>query len=108
MTEKFKSAYNDFDEQLHVAPTEKALEVKDNTISYDMGSYSISVVRIPYGNNDGKALYELPETDIISPYMHPMVEYAVPIVLTVLVAITGVAILLVRINRHRTVRKENE
>lgn len=108
MTEKFKSAYNDFDEQLHVAPTEKALEVKDNTISYDMGSYSISVVRIPYGNNDGKALYELPETDIVSPYMHPMVEYAVPIVLTVLVAITGVAILLVRINRHRTVRKENE
>ena len=108
MTEKFKSAYNDFDEQLHVAPTEKALEVKDNTISYDMGSYSISVVRIPYGGNDGKALYELPETDIVSPYMHPMVEYAVPIVLTVLVAITGVAILLVRINRHRTVRKENE
>ena len=30
--------------------------------------------------------------------MHPMVEYAVPIVLTVLVAITGIVILLVRIN----------
>lgn len=108
MTEKFKSAYNDFDEQLHVAPTENALEVKDNTISYDMGSYSISVVRIPYGQNDGSALYELPETDIVAPYMHPMVEYAVPIFLTVLVFITGVIILLVRINRHRTVRKENE
>ena len=108
MTEKFKSAYNDFDEQLHVAPTEKALEVKDNTISYDMGSYSISVVRIPYDKNDGSALYQLPETDIVSPYMHPMVEYAVPIVLTALVAITGIIILLVRINRHKTVRKENE
>lgn len=108
MTEKFKSAYNDFDEQLHVAPTEMALEVKDNTISYDMGSYSISVVRIPYGQNDGSNLYELPETDIVAPYMHPMVEYAVPIVLTVLVAITGIVILLVRINRHKTVRKENE
>ncbi len=108
MTEKFKSAYNDFDEQLHVAPTETALEVKDNTISYDMGSYSISVVRIPYGKNDGSALYELPETDIVSPYMHPMVEYAVPIVLTALIVITGVVILFVRINRHKTVRKENE
>lgn len=108
MTEKFKSAYNDFDEQLHVAPTEKALEVKDNTISYDMGSYSISVVRIPYGDNDGTTLYQLPETDIVAPYMHPMVEYAVPIFLTVLVFITGVIILLVRINRHKTVRKENE
>ncbi len=108
MTEKFKSAYNDFDEQLHVAPTETTLEVKDDTISYDMGSYSISVVRIPYGGNDGTKLYQLPETDIVSPYMHPMVEYAVPIALTVLVAITGIVILLVRISRHKTVRKENE
>lgn len=108
MTEKFKSAYNDFDEQLHVAPTEMALEVKDNTISYDMGSYSISVVRIPYGNNDGAKLYQLPEMDIVAPYMHPMVEYAVPIALTVLVAITGIVILFVRISRHKTVKKENE
>lgn len=108
MTEKFKSAYNDFDEQLHVAPTEKSLEVKDNTVSYDMGSYSISVIRIPYGDNDGKSLYELPETDIVAPYMHPMVEYAVPIVLTALVLVTGIVILFVRINRHKAVRKENE
>ncbi len=108
MTEKFKSAYNDFDEQLHVAPTEMALEVKDNTISYDMGSYSISVVRIPYSKNDGSKLYQLPEMDIISPYMHPMVEYAVPIILTALILVTGVVILFVRINRHKTVRKENE
>ena len=108
MTEKFKSAYNDFDEQLHVAPTEAELTVKDNTISYDMGSYSISVVRIPYGNNDGAKLYQLPEMDIVAPYMHPMVEYAVPIALTVLVAITGIVILLVRISRHKTVKKENE
>lgn len=108
MTEKFKSAYNDFDEQLHVAPTEKELEVKDNIISYDMGSYSISVVRIPYSKNDGSKLYQLPEMDIVSPYMHPMVEYAVPIFLTALILVTGVVILFVRINRHKTVRKENE
>ena len=108
MTEKFKSAYNDFDEQLHVAPSNMELAVKDNTISYDMGSYSISVIRIPYDKNDGSELFELPETDIVSPYMHPMVEYAVPIILTVLVVITGVVILFVRINRHKAVRKENE
>ena len=108
MTEKFKSAYNDFDEQLHVAPTETALEVKDNKISYDMGSYSISVVRIPYSKNDGSKLYQLPEMDIVSPYMHPMVEYAVPIILIVLILITGIVILFVRINRHKAVKKENE
>ncbi|MBR5202405.1 MAG: hypothetical protein IKW45_03985 [Clostridia bacterium] len=108
MTEKFKSAYNDFDEQLHVAPTETTLEVKENKISYDMGSYSISVVRIPYSKNDGTNLYQLPEMDIVSPYMHPMVEYAMPIVLIALVLITGVVILFVRINRHKAVRKENE
>lgn len=108
MTEKFKSAYNDFDEQLHVAPVQAELTVEDNVVAYDMGSYSISVVRIPYDKNDGSTLYELPETDIISPYIHPMVEYAVPIMLVVLIFITGVVILFVRIHRHKTVRKENE
>lgn len=106
MTEKFKSAYNDFDEQLHVAPVQAQLEVKDNSIVYDMGSYSISVVRIPYDTNDGTALYELPETDIVAPYIHPMVEYALPVSLVVLVLITGVIILLVRIRRHKMVREE--
>lgn len=108
MTEKFRSAHNNFDEQLHVAPTEMALEVKDNTISYDMGSYSISVVRIPYDKNDDSSLYELPETDIVSPYMHPMVQYALPLTMTVLIFITGIVILGVRIRHHKTVRKENE
>ena len=108
MTEKFKSAYNDFDEQLHVAPVQTELTVENNVVAYDMGSYSISVVRIPYDKNDGSSLYQLPQTDIVSPYIHPMVEYAVPITLVALVFITGVVILIVRINHHKTIRKENE
>lgn len=108
MTENFKSAYNDFDEQLHVAPAEKQLAVTDNTVSYDMGSYSVSVIRIPYDKNDGTALYELPEIPIVSPYIHPAVEYALPISLVVLVLVTGIVILFVRIRHHKNAREEKE
>lgn len=108
MAEKFKSAYNDFDEYLHVAPTETALTVEDNVIKYNMSGYSINVVRIPYDKNDGSGLYALPEMEIVSPYIHPMIENIVPITLVALVLITGVIILIVRINRHKTVRKDEE
>ncbi len=108
MAEKFKSAYNDFDEFLHVAPTETKLTVDDNTIKYNMNSYSISVVRIPYDKNDGSGLYTLPEMEIVSPYIHPMVENIVPITLVGLVLVTGVVILAVRISHHKAVRKDEE
>lgn len=108
MTEHFKSAYNDFEEQLHVAPAQADLTVENNNIVYNIGSYSINVVRIPYDTNDGTSLYELPETDIVSPYMHPMVEYALPITLVALIFITGVIILFVRIRHHKSVREEKK
>lgn len=108
MSEKFKSACNKFDEQLHVAPTEEKLEIKDSTVSYYMNSHSISVIRIPYGENDGSALYTLPETDVISPYMHPAISIVVPCVLGVLVVGVGVVILVVRIKHHKKAKKKDE
>ena len=111
ITENFKSAYNDFDEQLHVAPEENQLTVKDNVIECDVGTYSVNVVRIPYGKNNGKGLYELPEHDIVSPYIHPAAENALPIMLVAIIFITGVVILGVRIHHHKDIRKndaENE
>ncbi|MBO5944269.1 MAG: hypothetical protein J6Q50_03110 [Clostridia bacterium] len=108
MAEKFKSAYNDFDEFLHVAPKEAQLTVEDNIIKYNMNSYSISVVRIPYDKNDGSGIYALPEMEIVSPYIHPMIENIVPIALVSLVLVTGVIILIVRITHHKAVRKDEE
>lgn len=108
MAEKFKSAYNDFDEFLHVAPNETMLKVQDNTIKYNMNGYSISVVRIPYDTNDGSGLYALPEMEIVAPYIHPMIENIVPIALVVLVLVTGIVILSVRIAHHKAVRKDEE
>ena len=108
MSENFKSAYNDFDEYLHVAPSETSLIVDENTVAYNMGGYSVNIIRIPYDKNDGSGLYALPEMEIVSPYIHPMVENIVPIVLVALVLVTGVIILVVRINRHKTLRKDEE
>lgn len=108
MSEKFKSACNKFDEQLHVAPTEEALTIENNAVSYYMNSYSISVIRIPYGENDGSALYTLPEMEVVSPYMHPAISIVVPCVLGVLVVGTGVAILIVRVKHHKKSKKDDE
>lgn len=108
MTEKFKSAYNDFDEPLHSAPVQADLVLENDTVAYEMGSYSVSVVRIPYSINDGTKLYELPKIDIISPYIHPAVNMIVPLMLFALIFITGVAILVVRIKHHKTVKEEKE
>ncbi len=108
MSEQFKSAYNDFDEPLHVAPVQTDLTIENNTVSYEMGGYSISVIRIPYSTNDGSRLYDLPETDIISPYIHPMVEYAFPLALVALIFITGLVVLIERIYHHKTVKESKE
>ena len=108
MSEKFKSACNKFGEQLHVAPTEEALEIKDNAVSYYMNSYSVSVIRIPYGENDGSALYTLPEMEVVSPYMHPAISIVVPCVLGVIVLGIGVVILVVRIKHHKKAKKKDE
>lgn len=108
MSEKFKSACNKFDEQLHVAPSEETLTIENNTVSYYMNSYSVSVIRIPYGENDGSALYTLPEMDVVSPYMHPAISIVVPCVLAVLVVGVGVVILVVRIKHHKKAKKKDE
>ncbi len=106
MSETFKAAHNEFGENVHVAPVEEKLEVKDNSIQYKVGSYSVSVIRIPYGDNDGSELFKLPESiGIISPFIHPALEIAIPCVLGLLVVITGAAVLIVRIKHNRKIKK---
>lgn len=106
MSENFKSAYNGFDEHLHVAPVLKGLTFEENNIPVHIGKYSINVIRIPYGENDGKALFQLPKTDIISPYIHPAISVVIPTALGVLILITGMVILLERMRHHTNANKK--
>ena len=106
MSENFKSACNEPNEDLHVAPVQTELVVKDNTIAYDLGSYSVNVIRIPYDTNDGSSLFELPKTDIIVPFIPSFVGIVISCVLLAFVLITGAVILLVRLRHHKRVKNK--
>lgn len=108
MSENFKAACNEIDEPLHVAPEEMSLEVSDNTVSYDVGSYSVSVIRIPYGENDGSELYKLPLTEATTPYLPPVVWVVISALMVAFVFGTGAVILGVRIKHHKEIKKENK
>ncbi len=103
MSENFKSACNEPGELLHVAPVEARLKIDNNTIPYDVGGYSISVIRIPYDTNVGSNIYELPTMDIISPYIPTNVGLIISGSVLGTGIITVAIILLVRIRHHKTV-----
>ena len=108
MSENFKSACNEPNEELHVAPVQTELTVKDNTIAYDLGSYSVNVIRIPYDTNDGTNLFELPKTDLIVPFIPSFVGVVISCVLVVSVLGTGAVILLVRLKHHKKVKDKQK
>ena len=103
MSENFKSACNEPGQLLHVAPVEARLKIDNNTIPYDIGGYSVSVIRIPYDTNDGSTIYELPTMDIISPYIPTNVGMIISGSVLGIAVITGAVILLVRVSHHKKV-----
>lgn len=106
MTENFKSACNEPNEDLHVAPVQTELTVKDNVIPYDVGGYSINVIRIPYDTNDGSNLFELPETDLIVPFIPSFIGVVISCVLVAFILGVGAIILMVRLRHHKRVREK--
>lgn len=108
MSENFKSAYNEIGEDLHVAPVQTELSVKDNQILCDVGSYSVNVIRIPYDTNDGTGLFELPKTDLIVPFMPASVDVLISVVLVAFVLVTGAVILITRMKHHKKVRDKQK
>ena len=108
MSENFKSARNELGEDLHVAPVQNELTLKENQILYDVSSYSINVIRIPYDTNDGTDIYRLPETDLIVPFIPASVDVIISVVLVAFVLVTGGVILATRLKHHKKVKdKQN-
>ncbi len=106
MSENFKSACNEMDEDLHVAPVESELTLQENQILYDLRGYSINVIRIPYETNDGSGLYSIPETELIVPYMPTDVGVILSCLIIAFVLVTGAVILLTRMKHHKKVKKK--
>lgn len=107
MSENFKAACNEIDEPLHVAPQEMALKLNNNTVQYEANRYSVSVIRIPYGENNGTKLYKLPLTEAATPYLPPAVWVVLSAILVAGVLFTGAVILGVRIRHHKDLRKDS-
>lgn len=106
MSENFKSACNEMDEDLHVAPVQSGLVVENNQILYDVRGYSINVIRIPYASNDGSKLFNLPETELIVPFMPASVDVILSCIVIAFVLITGAVILITRLKHHKKIRKK--
>jgi hypothetical protein len=104
MSENFKSARNELGEDLHVAPVQTELTLKDNQILYDVSSYSINVIRIPYDTNDGSELFRLPETDLIVPFIPASIDVVISVVIVAFVLVTGGVILVTRLKHHKKIR----
>lgn len=56
----YLSAYNRIGKQ-YVAPNEESIDTDDNIISVKLPANSVNAIRIAYGNNNGEAIYKLPE-----------------------------------------------
>ncbi len=56
-----KTSANDIGGQ-KIAPVEHVIESENNSFEYKADGYSVSVIRIAFGNNSGKAFYTIPDT----------------------------------------------
>lgn len=99
----YKSACNEIDTDYYIAPQEKQLEINENTVTVNTDKYSVNVIRITYGDNDGSTLYQLPE-DIpqqVSGYLPPALRVAIPCVIGVVVAGAVIAVIAVKISNRK-------
>lgn len=108
MSENFKSACNEIGEDLHVAPVQTELTLKDNQILYDVRGYSINVIRIPYSSNDGAGLFKLPKTELIVPFMPASVDVIISCMVMAFVLVTGAVILITRLKHHKKIRDKQK
>ncbi len=108
MTATFRASCNEIGEDLHVAPIQTELTIKDNQITYDVAGYSVNVIRIPYASNDGSELFELPETELIVPYIPSSVYGGISAVFVAFLLVTGAVILLTRLKHHKKIRENHD
>lgn len=102
----YKSACNEINTEYYVAPQEEQLAVNGETVTVNTGKYSVNVIRIAYGSNDGSTLYQLPEDlpEQVSGYLPPALRVAIPCVIGVVVAGAVTAVIAVKISNKKKKR----
>ena len=103
----YKSACNEINTEYYVAPQEEQLAVNGETVTVNTGKYSVNVIRIAYGSNDGSTLYQLPEDlpEQVSGYLPPALRVAIPCVIGIVVAGAVIAVIAVKISNKKKKRR---
>ena len=102
----FKSACNEIDSEYYVAPQEEELSVDGDTITVTTGKYSVNVIRIAYGSNDGSTLYQLPDNlpEQVSGYLPPVLRVVIPCVVALVVVAAVASVVTVTLVKRRKKR----
>ncbi len=106
ISERFLRACNEIGKPCYVAPVEEELEYVTNggntTISLSAGEYSVNVIRIAYGGNDGSSLWQLPDNTLTAKtYIPQWLKITVPCVCALIVILVVAAIVISRVVKKR-------
>ncbi len=111
----YQTACNEIGKNVYVAPTEEELDftlgvgtsITDAKIELSMNRYSINVIRVAYGDNDGSTLWSLPEnTPTTSTYIPLAVKIIIPSVIAVVIIIVVLIIVITHVVRKK--KKQNQ
>ena len=101
---QFKSACNEVGKKCYVAPVDEKLNIsQDSVITVEAEKYSVNVIRIAYGSNDGSTLYTLPDgTPQASAYLPLALKIAIPCTAgVIIVAVISAAVISKQIKKRK-------
>lgn len=109
ISSSFKSACNEVGKACYVAPVDDELNVNGSTVTVEAEKYSVNVIRIAYGTNNGAGLYQLPEgTEQARFYLPLAIRIAIPCVIALIAVIIIAAAVITKAVRKRRSRRGGE
>lgn len=86
----------------YISPKETELKANGNNITVELDKYSVNVVRIAYGGNDGASLYRLPkDLPLAKDFISDPVKILIPCGLIVVIGISSILVVLLSKNKKK-------
>ncbi len=105
LSEFFQSACNEVGKPYYVTPSDDEPAISGDTVTVETGKYSINVIRIAYGSNNGDSLYSLPDMIPASKTYIPLaIKIAVPSAVGLVVIVAILTTVLVKAVRKKKAR----
>jgi alpha-N-arabinofuranosidase len=108
LSEDYKGACNEVG-KTYVVPHEKELKAGNN-VQVKMGKYSVNVIRIAYGDNDGSSFYTLPDTvpESMGKFVPIAVKAGILGGIGALILLVLIVILIIKLIKKRRNKKAKE